>query len=45
MLGTPVSGWSHITIGDFEGSASYLTDVANDCLTWRQLEGRPLFIH
>lgn len=32
MLGTPVSGWSHITIGDFEGSASYLTDVANDCL-------------
>lgn len=32
MLGMPMYGWSHIKIGDFEGPASYLTDVANDCL-------------
>lgn len=32
MLGMPAYGWSHIKIGDFEGPASYLTDVANDCL-------------
>ncbi len=32
MLGMPMYGWSHIKLGDFEGPASYLTDVANDCL-------------
>ena len=32
MLGMPMYGWSHIKICDFEGPASYLTDVANDCL-------------
>lgn len=32
MLRMPMYGWSQIEIGDFEGSASYLTDVANDCL-------------
>lgn len=33
MLGKPVFGWTNIEIGNFNGSASYLTDVANDCLT------------
>lgn len=32
MLGMPMYGWSQVEIGDFEGPASYLTDVANDCL-------------
>lgn len=32
MLGKPAFGWTHIKIGNFEGPASYLTDVPIDCL-------------
>lgn len=27
MIGQPKFGWTHVTIGDFEAPASYLTDV------------------
>lgn len=32
MLSKPYAGWTKVTIGDFEGRASYLTDVPMDCL-------------
>ena len=32
MLSKPCAGWIKVTIGDFEGRASYMTDVPMDCL-------------
>ena len=32
MLSKPCAGWTKVTIGDFEGRASYMTDVPMDCL-------------
>lgn len=32
MLSNPEHGWCNIKIGDFEGVASYLTDVPFNCL-------------
>lgn len=32
MLSKPYAGWTKVTIGDFEGRASYMTDVPMDCL-------------
>lgn len=32
MLSKPCAGWTKVTIGDFEGRASYMTDVSMDCL-------------
>jgi len=32
MLSNPKHGWVNINIGEFNEVASYLTDVANDCL-------------
>lgn len=32
MLSKPIHGWTEITIDQFCDRASYLTDVANDCL-------------
>lgn len=32
MLSKPRYGWTDITIGEFKGRASYLTDVPMDCL-------------
>ncbi len=32
MLTNPKYGWTNVSIGEFNESASYLTDVPNDCL-------------
>ena len=32
MLSKPCAGWTKVTIGDFEGRASYMTDIPMDCL-------------
>lgn len=32
MLSNPNAGWCNVKIGDFEGVASYLTDVPFNCL-------------
>ena len=32
MLSKPRYGWTNVTIGEFQGRASYLTDVPMDCL-------------
>lgn len=32
MLVNPKYGWTNVNIGEFNESASYLTDVPNDCL-------------
>ena len=32
MLSKPHYGWTNVTIGNFKGRASYLTDVPMDCL-------------
>ena len=32
MLSKPYAGWTKVTIEDFEGRASYMTDVPMDCL-------------
>lgn len=32
MLSKPYTGWTKVTIGDFKGRASYLTDIPMDCL-------------
>jgi hypothetical protein len=33
MLAKPSCGWTYVTIGDFTGPASYLTDVPMDCMS------------
>lgn len=32
MFSKPKYGWTHVSIGDFDGSASYITDVPIDVL-------------